>query len=142
MKKLKSLLPLILLALTAACASGGGVRTTETAEQTIARRAVERWGLLVEKNTEAAWEYLSPGYRGAHDRENYLTQMSNRPVTWTKAEYKTMECDEAQTSCFVRLMVTFRVRSSLGMVGEVEAQQEIGERWIDLEGTWYVLPTD
>lgn len=142
MNKIKIFTPLLVALLSAACAGGAGVRSNETAEQTIARRALERWDLLIAKQPEAAWDYLTPGYRSAHDEQSYVTSMRNRPVTWDKVEYKSMECDESVASCFVRLQVTFRVRSSLGMVGEITAQQEIGERWLQLDNDWYVLPKD
>ena len=118
------------------------MRYAETAEQAIARRAIERWDFLIAKKPEAAWEYLTPGYRDTHDEENYATSMRNRPVKWDKVAFKSVECDAAETSCLARLSVDFRVRSSLGMVGEISAQKEIGERWLKLDGGWFVLPED
>lgn len=142
MNKIKNIILFPIVLMIAACASGGGLRTKETDEQTIARLAVERWGYLIAKTPENAWKYMTPGYRGAHDEQAYVTAMKNRPVTWDKVEYKSMECDEPKTSCFVRLQVTFRVRSSLGMVGEMTGQQEIGEHWLKLDDGWFVLPKD
>jgi len=141
MKRIKLILSAAVVLLGTACA-GGGLRHAETAEQAIARRATERWDFLIAKKPEAAWAYLTPGYRDTHDEDSYNTSMRNRPVRWEKVTFKSVECDAAETSCLARLSVDFRVRSSLGMVGEISAQKEIGERWLKLDGSWFVLPED
>jgi hypothetical protein len=133
------------LVLAACTATGGRKSADEAVESTTARlekRALERWKLLVAKQPDKAWEYLSPGVRATWPKEKYASEMSQRPVKWEKAElYKEAAC-EAEDACTIALLVTYSMDVPLPNVGRVTSPSVLEEKWIALDGVWYHVPAE
>ncbi|SDE00836.1 hypothetical protein [Aquimonas voraii] len=141
---LKHILLLLLLPLLAACAASGGGKPAAVAsdEEQLSTRPIERWEHLIAKRPDQAWEYLSPGYRSTRDRSAYVQTMSNRPVSWLRAEYQSHTCERPGEFCAVVIKVHFRVRSRQLGVGDLESYNFLTERWIKSGGTWYHVPEE
>lgn len=140
---LKRFAVLLLLPLLAACAAGGGVaRAPLSDEEQLATRPLERWDHLIAKRADQAWEYLSPGYRATRNRDEYITQMTTRPVTWLSATYDSHKCVDDGSFCEVNLKILFRVMSRQIGVGEMQSHGYITERWIKSGDVWYHVPED
>ncbi|MBL8299556.1 MAG: hypothetical protein JNN30_14560 [Rhodanobacteraceae bacterium] len=138
MKNLKTLLLCSsLLGLLAGCAAGpgGGVKKGAAVED----RAVKRWELLIARNAADAYEYLTPGYRATHPKDQYAASMSSRPVKWKKVELMDKECPDEDT-CTVRLVIDFELRIAAGIPGPVSSVDVQKEKWLRLKGQWYHLP--
>jgi hypothetical protein len=115
----------------------------------IATRAVKRWEHLIERKSELAWEYLSPGYRETHPRDAYALAMNNRPVQWFRVqvyepgegEEPSLQCAQPR-SCTIKLKVHFRVDSHVMGVGTIDSWNVLKEHWIHVRGQWYLVPED
>ena len=134
---------ILLLPLLAACAAGGGgARPVLSDDEQLQTRPIQRWQHLIARETPQAWEFLSPGYRMTRDRESYIQSMSNRPVTWLRAEYHSHTCERPGQFCAVVIKVHFRVRSRQTGVGDLESYNFLTERWIKSGDTWYHVPDE
>ena len=142
MKVHQSVTPFLFLGFLVGCAASGPVVPTMTPQEVISGHAEERWSYLIERKPDLAWSFLTPGYRATHDAADYARNMGNRPVMWQKAEVQDVTCDDEVVSCAVSVRITYRIRSSLPGVGEIESSANVQERWLKLEGNWYMLPED
>lgn len=142
MKNLKTLLlSLSLLGLLAGCAAGpGGAKSGDGKKgASVEDRAVKRWDLLIAHKAADAYEYLTPGYRATHPKDQYAASMSTRPVVWKKVELMDKECPDEDT-CTVRLIVDFELRIAAGIPGPVSSTDVQKEKWLRIKGQWYHLP--
>ena len=142
MKNLKTLLlSLSLLGLLAGCAAGpGGTKSGGgKKEDAIEARAVKRWELLIAHKAADAYEFLTPGYRASHPKDQYAASMSTRPVLWKKVELMDKDCPDEDT-CTVRLIVDFELRIAAGIPGPVSSTDVQKEKWLRIKGEWYHLP--
>lgn len=120
----------------AGCASGPGGKSNAGAAPEI--RAMERWSYLIERNSDKAYDYLSPGKRGVETREAYAETMNNRPVRWTKATFMKKTCG-TPNACVVTLQIDLSVPVA-GMGGASASLTFVEESWIrDKDGKWYYL---
>lgn len=138
---------LLALALAAGCAGTGAERApapaaTPSPEAEVQKRALERWEHLVARRFRQAWAYLSPGIRSARPVDRYESEMSMRPVRWTRVEPVDAECETDPAVCTVRIKVWYQVRSHLTGVGMVGGDSEVSEQWILSGGEWVHVPED
>lgn len=109
-------------------------------EEIVGERAAARWGLLVQRDFAAAYDYLSAGARSMQTREDYVASMSPRPVAWTDASVRSVECPPAESFCKVLMEVAFSVKSPLRGVGKTPGRSVVEERWIVSAGEWGFVP--
>jgi hypothetical protein len=133
--------------LLSACTSTGGSKSAgEDADASptakLEQRALERWKLLIGKQPDKAWEFLSPGVRSTWTREKYAAEMSQRPVQWEKVQNHGETVCEAEDACLVKLLVTYSMDVPLPNVGRVTSPAVLEEKWIALDGVWYHVPAD
>lgn len=121
---------------TAAKAGPGGIPLGASPEE----RAVAKWTLLINRDFDGAWEFLTPGARSATGREDYIASMMGRPVNWLGVRFIEKRC-ETEDSCLVSLEVPFQVGLSRG-AGMVTAPSFISERWLRLDGAWFYAPAE
>ena len=139
---MKSEMRILLLAAAialAGCATGGGDRAVPgeaaapkggTPESILAERATTRWTLLIEGKAAEAYDYLSPGFRAMKTREQYATDLKNRPVKWTAVHHQGVECPPPGEYCDVTVEIEYEVKSHLPGVGVLSAKSPVTERWI------------
>ncbi len=129
-------LPAIAAVLLAACTSSPRKAETASPEELVAQRAKARWELLMQGRPDQAWEYIAPGSRALLDRESYIAQKRNAPVTYTRVELLETTC-EAE-SCTVELRI--HTQAPLPFAGMVPAYSLLRERWVLSDGVWYFVP--
>lgn len=106
-------------------------------EEEAGRRALERWQVLIQGDTERAYRYLSPGYRKVNSLELYRARIGSA-VQWKEASLGDISC--AEKVCEVT--VNIRYRYSGPTVGNYEGERPIKEKWTQVEGEWWFLPKD
>ena len=120
------------LLLLSACAtsmkSGGNIE----------KRAMGRWDALLSEDVEAAYEYLSPGYRSSVSLTQYHRSLLLSKVKWTAAKYIESDCEE--TVCNVKILLDFTVYGALPGVKSLESKQTIEESWVLVNSSWYLVP--
>lgn len=126
------------------CKTQGGVKadapdaaSSAAASQSIEARAKARWDHLILRESEQAWEYLSPGFRAITDRQKYIDDMRNRPIRWLSAAVDRKECADEQT-CDV--VIRLDIETVVPGAGAVVTAGWVREKWLKLEGAWYHVP--
>lgn len=119
----------------AGCASSGGKSVSKRPLD----RAVERWGHLIERKGELAYDYLSPGARSQINRDTYASDIAVRPVRWTAVAPESENCS-SEDVCEVKVTISFKVRMPVQGVGDVESKQLVTEKWLRTDGQWYFVP--
>lgn len=102
------------------------------------RRAVERWELLINRQAEKAYDYLSPGYRATKKREDYAAEMNSRPIGWSKVYPSTETCEKPDI-CTVNLAIEYQAQMP-GVGKSVTSIGYVTETWIKSKGKWWHLP--
>jgi len=120
------------LLLLQACA---GMATTE---ETIEKRATERWESLFNDDLEGAYEFLSPGYRSSVSSKQYQRTLLLQKVQWKDARF--IESDCAETSCKVKISLDYTVYGAVPGVSSFDGTQQIEESWVKVNGDWYFVP--
>lgn len=116
----------------------GGCATSAPEENQLERRAAERWQALLSDDIEAAYEYLSPGYRSSVSYVQYIRALLSKQVGWTDARY--IESDCAETSCKVKISLDYSVYGAVPGVRSFDGTQVIEESWVLADRTWYFVP--
>lgn len=122
----------------AGCASEAVKKGDSTDGGVAERRAVERWGFLINGQAEKAYDYLSPGYRATKNREEYAKEMGNRPIRWSKVTPSSKTCSKPEV-CVLGLQVDYSARLP-GVGKTVESIGFVQETWVKVKGKWWLLP--
>lgn len=125
---------LVVLLTLAGCA-GSSARAPE---QLVAERAKARWQSLINRDFNAAWEFLTPGLRRTTAQNDYSAAMTLRPVTWTSASVKEVSCP-AEDLCRVRVEVEL-LAPVKGAEKGVGMFSGVSETWLRMGGRWYFSP--
>ena len=120
-------------AVVCACAAA-----PESTVEPVEQRAQARWDALVSGDIDAAYAYLSPGYRSSVSRVDYEIGLRSRRVQWVDAEYAEHRCEEE--SCDVKIKLLFRVPSPTPGISEFTSRSVVSEKWIFSSGQWWHLP--
>lgn len=100
-------------------------------------RAQARWDLVLERDFEAAWEYMTPGFRETTNRFDYARDMSGRPLRWLSAEVVSKDCEE--DLCKIKILVGYQAVGAPAGMGQMRLSREIEETWIRLDGAWWFV---
>ena len=106
-------------------------------EDTAAMRADARWRLVLARDYETAWEYLSPGFRETTQRFDYARDRSARPFSFLSAEVISEECEE--DICKIKVLVGYRAIAAPAGMGRMNLSRELEETWIRVDGTWWMV---
>ena len=130
----------------AACGTGPTRRDDSAAatpklspEDAVKLRATQRWGYMIERRFDKAWEMLSPGYREVQPMDAYVSTMKDRPVQWTRVHFQKAECQPEV--CKAEIMVNAQFQMPVMRVGTVDALNVVTESWILSDGEWYLVPS-
>jgi hypothetical protein len=105
----------------------------EDPAEVVAKRAEERWKLLIAGNVAGAYDYLSPGSRSLMSREVY--QGTIKPGIWRAVKVSSVECKEEQCQAQIELKYSYK-RPSINYEGE----RLLEETWIREGGSWWYVP--
>ena len=136
-------IPLLMfaIALLAGCQTGGGIKEARKSSDgldSIEARATARWGYLIAKQADKAYEYLTPGFRKSVSKEQYAASKNNVAVKWQKATVNKKECKEEV--CDVYLSLDYEVRLPNAGGGPISAFAPVKEKWVLVGKKWYFLP--
>jgi len=110
---------------------------SEAPTETLEERAQARWDLVLARDFEAAWEYLTPGFRQTTNRYDYARDMAGRPLRWLSAEVVAKECEE--DLCKINVLVGYQAVGAPAGMGRMRLSREIEETWIRLDGAWWFV---
>lgn len=116
--------------LVAACAP-------QAPTQTIEERAQARWDLLMERDFEGAWAYMTPGFRETTNQYDYARDMAGRPIRWLSATVSGKNCEE--DVCKISVLVEYRAVGAPSGMGQMRLSRTINETWIRLDDEWWFV---
>lgn len=133
------LFPLTLAVLMLALAGCAG-RTVKSAapEELVTQRSTARWGLMIARDFDAAYTFLTPGTRLMLSVSDFNEKYRNTRVEWKSAEVKEVVCSNADR-CEAKVDVVFAVTGGMRGVPNVGGNQTITEVWLLEGGEWYYL---
>ena len=137
MTKKHSLIASMALAagLLAGCAS---TSTPATAEDAVSQRAQQRVDLLLERNYDQAYAYLTPSYRALNDAERYRGRFGNG-AKWIEPKVSKVECTtEERCVVTVKLGVLVVARG----FGSKPIDSTMIETWLKEDGQWWYYQRD
>lgn len=100
-------------------------------------RAEARWKLVLDRDFEIAWDYLTPGYRETTKRFDYARDRAGRPFQFLSADVVSEECQE--DLCKIKVLVTYRAIAAPAGMGKMVLSRELEETWIQVDGTWWMV---
>ena len=127
-------LPLVFFASLLMLAACGGAEPEP--EQPLDERVLARWGHMIERDFEAAWAYHSPGFRQTTPVEDFVRDMTRRPLRWHDVELLTIDCT-GEDVCEVRLEITFQAVGAPSGMGRMRIPNRSTERWVRIDGQWW-----
>ena len=128
-------LPFMLLSFLAGCATTGGGASGEAKlapEELVAKRAEERWGLLIKGDFDRAYEYLSPAYRTSTPLSLYKAPL--KAGLWQRAQVMGVECEQAKSICVAKVKVTISYHHRYGVFTN---DSVLAETWFIADGQWW-----
>ncbi|MCX7557049.1 hypothetical protein OS187_09490 [Xanthomonadaceae bacterium JHOS43] len=110
-----------------------------TPVEIVSANALARWNAIIDRDLNAAYEYLTPGTRATTPFDAYRQRFLGVMIRWTKARIEKVECNDPDV-CTARLYITYKVRPAQSGTGEIEGYSPVEEQWIRTGGQWYYLP--
>jgi len=120
----------LMASLVVACSPQG-------AQETLEERAQARWDLLLERDFEGAWAYMTPGFRETTNQYDYARDMAGRPVRWLSATVSGKNCEE--DVCKINVLVEYRAVGAPSGMGQMRLSRTITETWIRLDDAWWFV---
>ena len=104
-------------------------------EQAVAKRAGERWTLLVAGDLDGAYRFVSPATREVLSLRSYKSGVN--PRLWKSAKVTGVECS-SDDLCRAKVLLGYRVNMKMGAT--FEGEQELSEAWLRRDGQWWFVP--
>ena len=120
----------LLVVVVAGCSPQGPSESVED-------RAQARWDLLLERDFEGAWAYMTPGFRETTNQYDYARDMAGRPIRWLSATVSGKNCEE--DICNISILVEYRAVGAPSGMGQMRLSRTISETWIRLDGAWWFV---
>jgi hypothetical protein len=121
---LKRFVAVIGLVALAGCATLGAPPEAE-----VKSRAQARWNALLQGDTKAAYQYLSPGSRAVQGFQDY--DASIRRGFWKSATVETVTCPTKQT-CEVSAQIEYEFNGR-------RTRTPLSETWVREDGNWWLV---
>lgn len=116
--------------LLAGCTSVAPVQKVAlTAEQKVMARVQARWDILLTKDLDKAYEFLSPATRVTLSKDVYKLRIN--PAYWRGATAKSATCKEEVCDVKVELKIM--------VLAKLPVDQMIEEKWILDQGQWWFV---
>jgi len=137
MKQVNVLWALLLALALAGCASVQTPAGT-TPEEIVTKRAQDRWNLLLKPDYQAAYEYLTPGYREVRSYRHYLATLGSS-VKRVSADVIKVAC-ESEEVCKVNVEISYYygAQGSMGQPGDTPISRVSEETWIKVDDQWWI----
>jgi hypothetical protein len=119
------------------CATDPAVQAKQD-EATVAKRALERWELLIDGRVETAYDYLSTGYREVTPFSHYMKTVKGVGL-WKSAQVQSVKCKD--DACDADIEIQMEIHHPM-MRGPARTKSVVNEQWVrDKDGFWGFLPT-
>jgi hypothetical protein len=133
----RNLVVAVMVLLVGACATDPEVQAQKD-EEIVAKRAQERWDLLIDGRVESAYDYLSAGYKQVTPYPHYMKTVKGVGL-WKSAEVQTVKCKE--DVCKADIKIHMEIRHPM-MRSPARTESVLVEQWLrGKDGIWGFVPT-
>lgn len=109
--------------------------TLTAEEQTVMKRAQERWDALLARDFDRAWTYLTPAEREKVSLQDYKNRFGAAGA-WKGARVRNAKCVTGRCAAFVNLTIAVSAPGFASMPPEVSG---FDEEWVLEDGQWWYL---
>ncbi len=129
---------ILVLALVPLLVSCKGAQVPAKAPEDVVRdKAAARWEAVLGKDYDAAYSFLSPGFRSRETAEKYRGRFVAGKAEWKEADIVGVACEVE--SCVVTIDAKYLFAGVPPFPPmEVETQEE--EQWVFTQGDWWHVP--
>jgi len=120
------------LAVSVALLGGCATTSSDTPEEAVSQRVQERWNLLLKKDYEKAYTYLTPAQRAIVTSQGYSGKFG-QGAEWVSANLQSVTCDN-QERCNAIVQIKTNVMAK-GFSGPITTRAT--EVWVKDEGNWW-----
>lgn len=109
--------------------------SSETSEDSLVLRVLERWRLLVERDFGSAYDYETPSYRAAFSIGQYQSRFGS-DVAWIGARVAEVRMSDDAVKAGVAVDVEFKVLLP-GTDTILTDTRRMKEKWLVADGQWW-----
>ena len=129
-----------LLAVVAMFLLGGCAATPQkTPEEAVRARVEAHQQARLANDFELAYSFTSPGYRETHPYKFYLGKMG-ASVKRRGFEIKNVACEADMCNVSIDLTYTYMGAPGVRMGTDTVMQRVMQEKWIRVDGEWWLVP--
>jgi len=111
----------------------------DTEKNKLDNRVIDYWTYKINKDYEAAYEFLSPGWKGNEDREAYALRMKNSTIDWKNVKIVDKICSETYL-CEVSVEIEYEYMFKEAVGKKVLMPSTLKENWLMKDNIWYNVP--
>lgn len=130
-KKIKYVAAIAFVAVLSSC--------TDSEKNKLDNRVLDYWNFKINKNFEAAYDFLSPGWKSNEDKEAYSRRMGNSRVEWKGVKLIDKECSETYL-CSVSVEIKYEYMFGDTKGAKMIVPSTLKENWLMHENMWYYVP--
>lgn len=130
----RALLPIVVSLFLAACAAV----PAPVPEEALESRVDAYYAALISRDYRKAYEYFSPGYRSRYSFESHYTTYPPF-ARYEGARIIKKEC-ATEDACRVTVMADLLFTGEVKELKGVRTSTAVPERWVRVDGRWWILP--
>ncbi|MPV85719.1 hypothetical protein [Ostreibacterium oceani] len=106
-----------------------GCKDEAPAAEVITEKALQRWDIRIAGKVYGLYDFLSPAQQKLYEREAYELSYG-RGLNYLEADVQSIECNEAETACDVKVFVKYQYKDFPG-------GRPLDEKWVKENDDWW-----
>ena len=120
--------------------AGCAATPQKPAEEAARARVAAHQQARLDNNLQLAYTFTSPGYRETHPYKFYLGKMGGAAIKRRGFEIKSISCQEKVCDVVIDLSYSYAGEAGGKMGKDTVMQRELPEKWILVDGEWWLVP--
>jgi len=118
---------------------GGCATVPDKPEDAVAQRAQARYEALIAKDYKKAYAYFTPAFREANAYESWIRSRPPR-AAFLAARVLKVECP-TQDACSVEMETSYESPRGVRAAPKGPVERVTPERWVQVDGQWWLFQT-
>lgn len=131
MNKIKLIALLAIISILTGC--------VDSEKNKLDNRVLDYWNNKINKDYEAAYDFLSPGWKSNEEREAYANRMKSSTIQWKTVKIVNKKCSETYL-CNVAVEIQYEYLFKESMGKKVLMPSTLKENWLMQDNNWYHVP--
>lgn len=108
------------------------------APEVLARRVVERWRAMIDRNFHLAYQFCSPAFRALYTPKAHAGRYGSAKMVWERVQVQSIAADGADAAkVYVKIFSRVPLPDTEKMIPHVTV---VTESWLRSEGEWWYVP--